>query len=166
MSQERTGYLGLGSNVGEREEHLRAAVTLLSEHEVEVTGASSVYETDPVGPIPDQPDFLNAVLRVRTTLGPVELYEACKATEIERGRIFAGPRQGPRSLDVDLLLLGDIEMSTDLLKLPHPGVTERRFVLVPLLEVEPDLRLPDGTVLAETLAALGPGERVERVGSL
>jgi 2-amino-4-hydroxy-6-hydroxymethyldihydropteridine diphosphokinase len=133
---------------------------------VEVTGASSLYETDPVGPIPDQPDFLNAALRIETALEPIELYEACKATEIERGRIFAGPEQGPRSLDVDLLLLGDIELDTDRLILPHPGVTSRRFVLVPLLEIEPELRLPDGTSLAERLEALGPGERVELVEPL
>src|SRR5687767_10352336 len=145
---------------------MRAAGPLLTDHGVEVTGASSLYETDPVGPIPDQPDFLNAVLRVRTALSPTELYEICKAVEIERGRIFAGPRQGPRSLDVDLLLLGDVELDTERLKLPHPGVTSRRFVLVPLLEVEPDLRLPDGTSLAETLAGLGPGERVDLVEPL
>ena len=131
-----------------------------------MTAASSLYETDPVGPIPDQPDFLNAALRVRTELGPEELYVACKAAEIERGRIFGGPEQGPRSLDVDLLLLGDIEMETDRLTLPHPGVTSRRFVLVPLLEIEPGLKLPDGTSLAETLEALGPGERVELVEPL
>jgi 2-amino-4-hydroxy-6-hydroxymethyldihydropteridine diphosphokinase len=165
-ADERTGYLGLGSNVGDRAAHLRAAGPLLAEQGVEITGASSLYETDPVGPIEDQPDFLNAVLRVRTALEAEELYVACKATEIERGRIFGGPRQGPRSLDVDLLLLGDVEMETERLTLPHPGVTSRRFVLVPLLELEPDLHLPDGTDLAETLAALGPGERVERVEPL
>jgi 2-amino-4-hydroxy-6-hydroxymethyldihydropteridine diphosphokinase len=131
-----------------------------------VTGASSLYETDPVGPITDQPDFLNAALRIQTLLAPEELYEICKAVEIERGRIFAGPRQGPRSLDVDLLVLGEVELDSERLTLPHPGVTSRRFVLVPLLEIEPGLRLPDGTDLAETLAALGPGERVELVEPL
>ena len=145
---------------------MRAAGPLLTDHGVEVTGSSSMYETDPVGPIPDQPDFLNAALRIQTALAPEELYEICKAVEIERGRIFAGPRQGPRSLDVDLLLLGDVELESERLTLPHPGVTSRRFVLVPLLEIEPDLRLPDGTSLAETLAALGPGERVELVEPL
>ena len=133
---------------------------------MEVTGASSLYETDPVGPITDQPDFLNAALRIETALEPEDLYEVCKAAEIERGRIFGGPDQGPRSLDVDLLLLGDIELDSERLTLPHPGVTSRRFVLVPLLEIEPDLRLPDGTSLAETLEALGPGERVELVEPL
>ena len=145
---------------------MRAAGPLLTDHGVEVTGASSLYETDPVGPIPDQPDFLNAALRIRTALAPEELYETCKAVEIERGRVFAGPRQGPRSLDVDLLLLGDLELEGERLTLPHPGVRTRRFVLVPLLELEPDLHLPDGTSLAETLAALGPGERVELVEPL
>jgi len=139
--------LGLGSNVGDRAAHLRAAGPLLAEHGVKVTGASSLYETDPVGPIPDQPDFLNAALRIETALEPEELYEACKAAEIERGRIFGGPDQGPRSLDVDVLLLGDIEMETERLTLPHPGVTSRRFVLVPLLEGEPGVKLPEGASL-------------------
>ena len=145
---------------------MRAAPPLLEEHGVSVTAASSLYETDPVGPITDQPDFLNAALRVQTTLEPQQLYEACKAIEIEQGRIFAGPPQGPRALDIDLLLLGDIEMETEQLTLPHAGVTSRRFVLVPLLEIEPGLKLPDGTDLAKTLADLGPGERVELVEPL
>jgi 2-amino-4-hydroxy-6-hydroxymethyldihydropteridine diphosphokinase len=152
--------------VGDRAGHLRAAPPLLEEHGVSVTAASSLYETDPVGPIPDQPDFLNAALRVQTALEPQELYQACKAIEIEQGRIFAGPRQGPRALDIDLLLLGDIEMETERLTLPHKGVISRRFVLVPLLEIEPELKLPDGTDLAKTLEELGPGERVELVEPL
>jgi 2-amino-4-hydroxy-6-hydroxymethyldihydropteridine diphosphokinase len=162
----RLGYLGLGSNVGEREEHLRAAVDLLSDHGVTVDAVSSLYETEPVGEILDQPDFLNAAARVRTELEPEALLDVCKAIEVERGRMLAGPRHGPRPLDIDLLLLGDVELESERLTLPHPQVTARRFVLVPLLELDPELALPDGTRLREALERLGEGERVERVGSL
>ena len=125
---------------------------------------SSVYETEPVGEILDQPDFLNAAVRVRTALAPEELLDLCKAIEAEQGRAFGGPRHGPRPIDLDLLLLGDLEMSTDRLTLPHPQVTSRRFVLAPLLELDPDLSLPDGTALREALEALGPGQGVAKVG--
>jgi 2-amino-4-hydroxy-6-hydroxymethyldihydropteridine diphosphokinase len=162
----RTAYLGLGSNVGDREEHLRAAITLLREHGVEVEAVSSTYETEPVGEILDQPDFLNAAVRTSTELGPEELLDACKAIEVEQGRMFGGPRHGPRPLDVDLLLVGEIELETERLTLPHPQVTARRFVLVPLLELDPELALPDGTRLRDALERLGEGERVERVGAL
>ncbi len=161
----RRGYLGLGSNVGDRHAHLRAAINLLGEHGVEVEAVSSAYETEPVGEILDQPDFLNAAARISTALEPEALLDACKAIEVEQGRMFGGPRHGPRPLDVDLLLLGDVELETPRLTLPHAQVTARRFVLAPLLELDPDLRLPDGTVLSDALAAL-EGERVERVGPL
>jgi 2-amino-4-hydroxy-6-hydroxymethyldihydropteridine diphosphokinase len=119
-----------------------------------------------VGEILDQPDFLNAAVRVRTSLGPEELLDLCKAIEAEHGRAFGGPRHGPRPLDIDLLLLGDLEMGSERLMLPHPEVTSRRFVLAPLLELDPGLRLPDGTELESALEALGPGQRVTPVGSL
>jgi len=80
--------------------------------------------------------------------------------------MFGAPRHGPRALDIDLLLLGELELRTERLTLPHPEVTQRRFVLVPLLELDHDLALPDGTMLAHALARLGPGQRVERVGLL
>jgi 2-amino-4-hydroxy-6-hydroxymethyldihydropteridine diphosphokinase len=163
---ERTGYLGLGSNVGDREEHLRAALRLLAEHGVEVDAVSSLYETEPVGEIVDQPDFLNAAVRVRTELEPEELLDLCKAIEAERGRMFGGPRHGPRPLDLDVLLLGELEVEEERLRLPHPEVTGRRFVLAPLLELDPNLTLPDGTSLARALEVLGPDQRVERAGSL
>jgi 2-amino-4-hydroxy-6-hydroxymethyldihydropteridine diphosphokinase len=159
----RVGYLGLGSNVGDRAGHLRAAVELLGGRGVEVEAVSSVYETEPVGELLDQPDFLNAAIRIRTELEPEALLDVCKAVEAERGRDFAAPRHGPRPLDVDLLLLGELELSTERLTLPHPEVTSRRFVLAPLLELDPGLALPDGTRLGEALAALGGGQRVQRL---
>jgi 2-amino-4-hydroxy-6-hydroxymethyldihydropteridine diphosphokinase len=145
---------------------LRRAIEDLREHGVAVEAASSVYETEPVGEILDQPDFLNAAVRVRTSLGPEELLDLCKAIEAEHGRAFGGPRHGPRPIDIDLLLLGDLEMSSERLVLPHPEVSSRRFVLAPLLELDAGLRLPDSTELESALEALGPGQRVTRVGSL
>jgi 2-amino-4-hydroxy-6-hydroxymethyldihydropteridine diphosphokinase len=162
----RVGYLGLGSNVGDREAHLRAAVELLGRRGVEVEAVSSAYETEPVGEVLDQPEFLNAALRIRTSLAPEQLLDACKAVEAERGRAFDRPRHSPRPLDVDLLLLGDLELHAERLTLPHPEVTSRRFVLVPLLELDPELTLPDGTRLADALDSLGPGQAVARVGTL
>ncbi|MGH2951604.1 MAG: 2-amino-4-hydroxy-6-hydroxymethyldihydropteridine diphosphokinase [Solirubrobacterales bacterium] len=163
----RRGYLGLGSNVGDREQHLRAAIRLLGEHGVEVEAVSSLYETEPVGEVLDQPDFLNAAARIRTGLEPEELLDLCKAIEVEQGRLLGGLHHGPRPLDVDVLLLGDVELRTDRLTLPHPEVTARRFVLIPLLELDAELALPDGTQLDEALTALGrEGERVDRVGEL
>jgi 2-amino-4-hydroxy-6-hydroxymethyldihydropteridine diphosphokinase len=163
---ERIGYLGLGSNVGDRVAHLRAALAELPGHGAEVEAVSSLYETEPVGEVLDQPDFLNAAVRVRTALEPEPLLEVCKAIEVEQGRMLAAGRHSPRPLDIDLLLLGDVELSTERLTLPHPEVTSRRFVLVPLLELDPELMLPDGTRLADSLAALGPGQRLQQLGAL
>jgi len=159
----RTGYLGLGSNVGDRQAHLRAAIELLGERGVEVEAVSSTYETEPVGEVLDQPDFLNAAIRIRTELEPEALLDLCKEVEAERGRALDARRHSPRPLDVDLLLLGDLQVSTDRLKLPHPEVTSRRFVLAPLLELDPELTLPDGTRLSQALASLGGGQRVQRL---
>jgi 2-amino-4-hydroxy-6-hydroxymethyldihydropteridine diphosphokinase len=162
----RTGYLGLGSNVGDRAGHLRAAVAMLRERGVEVEAVSSTYETEPVGEVLDQPDFLNAAVQIRTDLEPEALLDVCKEIEAERGRSLDAPRHGPRPLDVDLLLLDDLELSTERLTLPHPEVGSRRFVLAPLLELDPELTLPGGGRLADALSALGSGQRAERVGSL
>jgi 2-amino-4-hydroxy-6-hydroxymethyldihydropteridine diphosphokinase len=149
--------------VGDREEHLREAIEGLRAHGVAVEEVSSLYETEPVGEILDQPDFLNGAVRITTDLEPEALLDLCKAIEAEQGRDFGGPRHGPRPIDVDLLLLGDIELSDERLTLPHREVTSRRFVLEPLLELEPELRLPDGTELRDALDALAPGQLVSRV---
>jgi 2-amino-4-hydroxy-6-hydroxymethyldihydropteridine diphosphokinase len=162
----RSGYLGLGSNVGDSAGHLRAAIELLRARGIEVDAVSSAYVTEPVGEILDQPDFLNAAIRIRTELEPEELLDVCKAVEAERGRRFEAPRHSPRPLDVDLLLLGDVELETGRLSLPHPEVTSRRFVLAPLLELDPELSLPDGTRLSQAYDALPDGQRVDAIGPL
>ena len=160
----RIGHLGLGSNFGDRRANLQAAVDALPAHGVRVLAASSVYDTEPVGEVLDQPDFLNAVVRISTGLGPEELLDACKAVERELGREPGGVRHGPRPIDVDVLLLGDAERRSERLALPHREVTSRRFVLVPLLELDPELALPDGPPLRDALAGLGPGQDVRRAG--
>jgi 2-amino-4-hydroxy-6-hydroxymethyldihydropteridine diphosphokinase len=161
----RAGYLGLGSNVGDRRANLQAAVEALPRHGVEPLASSSVYETEPVGEVLDQPDFYNACVRVRTALGPEALLDACKAVEGELGRASGGVRHGPRPIDVDLLLLGDETFSSDRLSLPHEQVTRRRFVLVPLLELEPGLVVPGAGSAAEALAALGDEGAVRKAGA-
>jgi 2-amino-4-hydroxy-6-hydroxymethyldihydropteridine diphosphokinase len=158
-------YLGLGSNEGDRLANLRAARDALGARGVEVLAASSVYETAPQGEVTDQADFLNACLRVRTSLGPEELLDAAKAVERDLGREPGGLRHGPRPIDVDVLLLGDLEFRSERLSLPHSEVTSRRFVLEPLLELDPKLALPDGTRLADSLDAVRD-QPVRRAGAL
>ena len=149
--------------MGDRGAQLARACELLDEHGVRVVRRSSTYETEPQGEYLDQPDFLNAVVEVETELGPEELLDACKVVERELGRMVAGPRHGPRPIDVDLLLLGGLTHESDRLTLPHREVLTRRFVLEPLLELDPELGLPDGTRLAEALDAVRD-QRVERAG--
>ncbi len=152
------GYLGLGSNVGDRRANLQATVEILWAHNVVVLASSSVYETEPVGEVLDQRAFFNACVRIETRLNPERLLDACKAVERAFGRTQAGEagyvRHGPRAIDVDLLLLGALEYSSERLTLPHPQVTSRRFVLVPLLELAPDLIVPGHGSAVEALAVL------------
>lgn len=157
-------YLGLGSNEGDSLAALRAVVPALERRGVEVTGASSVWRTAPQGEVLDQPDFLNACLTAEVTLDPDGLLEVCKEVERDGGRVQGGPKHGPRPIDVDLLLFGDLESSGGV-ALPHPEIATRRFVLEPLLELDPDLRLPDGTRLAPVLGSLLDQE-VARLGPL
>jgi 2-amino-4-hydroxy-6-hydroxymethyldihydropteridine diphosphokinase len=159
-----TGYLGLGSNLGERRGHLEAAVEELPKHGVRMLASSSVYETQPVGLVLDQRDFLNACVRIETEHVPSELLAACKAVEQSVGRKPGGVRHGPRVLDVDLLLLDDLVVNSERLTLPHPELLTRRFVLVPLLELDPQLTVPSGGRLADALRALGEGQAVQRAG--
>ena len=159
------GYLGLGSNVGDRRANLQRAVELLADRGVEALASSSTYDTEPVGEVLDQPDFLNACIRVETALGPEDLLDACKDVERQLGRdLEGGIRHGPRPIDVDLLLLGGTEYASQRLKLPHDQVLARRFVLIPLLELDMDLAVPSGERLADALAALPVDEGVRREG--
>src|SRR5271154_6504504 len=133
------GLLGLGSNVGERRLHLQRAVDALPAAGVRVLAASSVYDTDPVGELLEQPSFLNACLRVETALEPLELLDAVKRLERELGRGDSEVRHGPRTIDIDILLLGDLELASERMSLPHEQLLSRRFVLIPALELDFDL---------------------------
>ncbi len=160
----RIGLLGLGSNVGDRRTQLQSAVDALASAGVEVEASSSVYDTDPVGELPDQPSFLNACLRVRTGLEPLELLDAVKELERRLGRTAGGPRHGPRAIDIDILLLGELQLSHERMSLPHPQLLNRRFVLIPALELDLDLQTPDGSRLADALTALALDEGVRWAG--
>lgn len=147
-------YVGLGSNLGDREATLRRAIELLDAQEgISVVAVSSFRETDPVGYV-DQPRFLNGACRLETDLAPVELLHRLLEIERELGRTRDGPRWGPRTLDLDLLLYGDEVMDTPELTVPHPRLAERAFALEPLAELDPELRLPDGRRVADLLAEL------------
>lgn len=160
----RTGLLGLGSNVGDRRAHLQAAADALPSFGVRVIGASSVYDTDPVGEVLDQPSFLNACLLVETELEPLELLGVVKSLELQLGREQDGVRHGPRAIDIDILLLGDVELAHERMTLPHEQVLSRRFVLIPALELDFELTTPDGRRLSDALAVLPVSEGVRWAG--
>ncbi len=153
-SEDRVGLLGLGSNVGERRAQLQRAVGALADAGVEVLACSSTYDTDPVGEVLDQPSFLNACVRIATSLQPLALLDEVKRLERELGREHATVRHGPRPIDIDILLLADLEWADERMRLPHEQLLSRRFVLVPALELDFQARAPDGTRLADALAAL------------
>ena len=160
----REGFLGLGSNLGDRRANLQAALDALAPRGIAVLRASSTYETDPVGPVADQPAFLNAAAAVRTDLAPEALLDAVKAVEAALGRGPGGVAKGPRVIDVDVLLLGDVAHASERLTVPHPALLQRRFALIPVLELDMGACTPDGTALADALAALPVEEDVRLVG--
>jgi 2-amino-4-hydroxy-6-hydroxymethyldihydropteridine diphosphokinase len=161
---QHVGLLGLGSNIGDRRLQLQAAVDALPGAGVQVLACSSTYDTDPVGEVLDQPSFLNACLRVETELGPLELLDAVKRLECELGRGDAEVRHGPRAIDIDILLLGSLELRHERMTLPHNQLRHRRFVLIPALELDFALATPDGLRLADALAALPLDEGVRWAG--
>jgi 2-amino-4-hydroxy-6-hydroxymethyldihydropteridine diphosphokinase len=165
MMQDTVVYLALGSNLGDRRANLAAALERLRE-QVAVEAISSLYETEPAY-VTDQPRFLNAALYGRTALGPAELLVFVKAIEHALGRL-AGPRFGPRLVDIDLLLYGDAVLSTPELTIPHPRMAERPFVLIPLAELAPDL-VPPGwgeSIGARAAAVHGHGDVIASAGRL
>jgi 2-amino-4-hydroxy-6-hydroxymethyldihydropteridine diphosphokinase len=151
---KRIGLLGLGSNVGDRRAQLQAAVDALAEAGIKPLASSSTYDTDPVGEVLEQPSFLNACVRVETELEPLELLDTVKRLERELGRGAGGERHGPRAIDIDVLLLGDLEVADERMTLPHEQLLNRRFVLIPALELDFDTAVPDGRRLSDALAVL------------
>jgi 2-amino-4-hydroxy-6-hydroxymethyldihydropteridine diphosphokinase len=147
-------YVGLGSNLGDREATIRRALELLdSDPEIELVAVSRPRETDPVGYL-EQPRFLNLACSLETDLSPRELLDRLLAVERALGRRRDGPRFGPRTIDLDLLLYGDVSLHEPGLTVPHPRLAERRFALEPLAELDPDLALPDGRPVADLLSEL------------
>ena len=158
-------WLGLGSNLGERADALRWAVTRLEEDGAVVECVSGLYATAPQG-VEDQPEFLNAACRVATDLDPPGMLALAKRLEAEAGRVD-GPRWGPRPLDIDILAWDGGEWRAPDLVIPHERLAERRFALQPLVEVDPDLVLPSGERIADLLDAIPEADQpVRRIGPL
>jgi 2-amino-4-hydroxy-6-hydroxymethyldihydropteridine diphosphokinase len=154
-------WLGLGSNVGDRLANLRSAREALERRGIAVAATSDVYETEAQAGAVGQDDFLNACIVVETGLEPDELLTACKDVEVELGRDLAAPRHAPRPIDVDLLLIAGREHRSPELRVPHAEVMNRRFVLEPLLELDP----PDRERFEQALAEVAD-QRVTRFGTL
>jgi 2-amino-4-hydroxy-6-hydroxymethyldihydropteridine diphosphokinase len=150
-------FVGLGANLGDRAVTLRSALALLEAHEgVRVAGVSSFRETDPVGFV-DQPPFLNAAVEVETALSPRDLMACLLEVERVLGRERTGPRFGPRTIDLDLLVYEDLEMDEPGLTIPHPRLHERAFALEPLHELDPGLVVPGRGPVSALLEALHSG---------
>jgi len=142
--------LGLGSNIGNREENIKRALKALDAHPaIEIVRVSSLYETAPVG-YTEQPEFLNAVAQISTSLQPLKLLEFCLSIERELGRVRE-VKWGPRTIDIDVLLYDTVELSSEQLTLPHPRFHERCFVLIPLAEIAPDTVVYQGKTVADCL---------------
>ena len=147
-------YIGLGANLGDRAATIRRALALVEARgDVEIEAVSSLRETDPVG-YEDQPRFLNGAAALRTELGPRDLLDRLQDVERRLGRDRSGPRFGPRTIDLDLLLYGSAEIDEADLQIPHPRLAERRFVLEPLAELDGDLEVPGMGSVRALLAGL------------
>ncbi|MCC6074205.1 2-amino-4-hydroxy-6-hydroxymethyldihydropteridine diphosphokinase [Pseudomonas sp. GCM10022188] len=155
-------YIGLGSNLAEPRRQLEAALAALARlPHCRLVAVSSLYASDPLGP-PDQPRYVNAAAALDCELAPLELLDALQAIELEQGRERKAERWGPRTLDLDILLFGDLQLDEERLTVPHYHMHARAFVLYPLAEIAPDLRLPDGQAL-QTLLDCCPFVGLERL---
>ena len=157
----QTVFLAFGANLGNPREQIKQGIMALNDHGVNVVTRSSWFETEPVG-MEDQPWFLNLVARASTSLDPYELLAVCQQVERQLGRV-PSERFGPRHLDIDILLYGDECIKSEELTIPHPRMRERQFVLVPLLEIAPDLEDPVlNQPYADILSRLDGGKKVLR----
>jgi 2-amino-4-hydroxy-6-hydroxymethyldihydropteridine diphosphokinase len=159
-------FLSIGCNIGDCRGQLETALARLQDDEsTTLARISSVYITEPVGN-KDQPDFFNIAVEIETGLEPLALLRFCRDIEERLGGRVGREDKGPRTIDLDILLYEQVEMSTAELVLPHPRMTERGFVLVPLAEIVPELRLPEGNTVADALAQLTDPHQVEKSGKL
>lgn len=141
-------YIGLGSNIDEPQAQIRAALGHIQAHEqISIQQCSHLYASAPMGP-KNQPDYINAVIKITTSLTPIELLDVLQKIEKDHGRNRSGERWGPRTLDLDILLFNNLSMDNDRLTLPHYGMADREFVMVPLFEIEPDMVMQDGKTIA------------------
>ncbi|WP_024611523.1 2-amino-4-hydroxy-6-hydroxymethyldihydropteridine diphosphokinase [Pseudoalteromonas sp. TB64] len=142
-------YLGLGANLNSPKEQLDNAITALKKlPDCEFVSVSHYYASKPMGP-QDQPDYINAVACIKTSLEPEQLLDLTQSIELEHGRVRKAERWGPRTLDIDTLLFGDKIINTTRLTVPHYGLNVREFVVYPLLELAPKLILPSGVALQD-----------------
>lgn len=157
-------YLGIGSNLGDRAENIRKALSILGETDaITVRTVSSCYETEPVGPVTGQDDFYNIAAQIETTLSPRELLAFAKSVEQRLGRV-GGDRWGPRTIDIDILLWEDRVVDEDGLTVPHPEMTRRAFVLTPLAEIAPEAIHPTARKnIAQLASQLDDEHRVRRL---
>ncbi|MCW8091951.1 2-amino-4-hydroxy-6-hydroxymethyldihydropteridine diphosphokinase [Alteromonas sp. ASW11-130] len=152
MHKERA-YIGLGSNMGEAGKHIESAFLAIAELEhTRLLRTASLYQSAPMGP-QNQPDFINSVCLVETGLEPEVLLKQLQQIENDHGRERKGERWGPRTLDLDILLYGNYEIDTDILTIPHSGIADREFVLVPLFEIAPNMVMPDGKPISQWVAS-------------
>ncbi|NAX20258.1 2-amino-4-hydroxy-6-hydroxymethyldihydropteridine diphosphokinase [Vibrio sp. V39_P1S14PM300] len=146
-----TAYIAIGSNLADPVTQARQAIEALAQlPRSAFIQASQLYSSSPMGP-QDQPDYINAVVAIKTELTPLELLDCTQAIEQEQGRVRKDERWGPRTLDLDILLYGNEVIDSERLIIPHYGMKEREFVLYPLAEIAPSLQLPDGTELSDLL---------------
>lgn len=147
-------YIALGSNLASPLDQVNAAITALGEiPQSRIVAVSSLYRTPPLGP-PDQPDYLNAAVALETALEPETLLDHTQRIELQQGRVRKAERWGPRTLDLDIMLFGNLTLNTERLTVPHYDMKNRGFMLWPLFEIASDLHFPDGTSLQEILANL------------
>ncbi|PID45756.1 MAG: 2-amino-4-hydroxy-6-hydroxymethyldihydropteridine diphosphokinase [Proteobacteria bacterium] len=153
-------YIGLGSNLGDSEETLTAAIAVLADHaSIRNLSISSFYQSKPHGP-QDQPDYTNAVAGFETCLAAEPLLDLLQSIETQHGRVRSGEQWTARTLDLDILLFGQQQIETARLQVPHPWMKSREFVLYPLYELEPALCFPDGSTLAESLTGVSENDLV------
>jgi 2-amino-4-hydroxy-6-hydroxymethyldihydropteridine diphosphokinase len=145
-------YIGLGSNIENPKGQIHTALVNIQSHEqISIQHCSHLYASAPMGP-KNQPDYINSVIRITTGLTPIELLDVLQAIEQQHGRRRIGERWGPRTLDLDILLFNNLTMDNDRLTLPHYGMAQREFVMVPLFEIEPDMIMQDGKTIAAWVA--------------